>query len=380
MLLPYLTSAFPGTGGALRRVPEDFVVDEVPAYAPSGAGDHVFVHVEKRGWTTAAVADALAAALGIAARDIGWAGLKDRHAVTRQWLSLPPPVTPEAARAVALDGVTILDAVRHGHKLRTGHLRGNRFTLRVRDAVPDAAARAEAVLAALAAPPGAPAWYGEQRFGARGDNVAQGLAVLRGERRGGPPKLKRLLISAVQSSLFNAWLRARLDDGLYARVIEGDWLERRGSGGTFSTTAPEVDEARVAAGEVCVTGPMFGPRMRAPAPGTAAAAREAAVLAAAGVDVALFAAAGKLAEGTRRALGVPVADAAVRAVEPGVIEVSFTLPAGAYATAVMREVMKVDGDGPGAAPANAEAADAADADADADAAERAPDDGGEPAT
>ncbi len=340
--LPYLTATLPGTGGVLRTEPEDFLVDEIPAYAPTGEGEHVFVHVEKRGLTTAAVADALAAALGVSSRDLGWAGLKDRHAVTRQWLSLPPPVTPEAARAVAIDGVTVLAASRHGHKLRTGHLRGNRFTLRVRGAGPDAAPRAEAILAALATPPGAPAWYGEQRFGARGDNVAQGLAVLRGERRGGAPKLKRLLISAVQSSLFNAWLRARLDDGLYARVVDGDWLEKRGSGGTFSTTEPAVDQARVEAGEVVVTGPMFGPRMRAPVAGSTAATREAAVLADAGIDVQLFAAAGKLAEGTRRALGVTVEDAAVRALADDALEVSFALPAGAYATAVMREVMKTD--------------------------------------
>lgn len=343
--LPFLTASLPGTGGVLRTHPEDFVVDELAAYPAAGTGDHVLVHVEKRDLTTAGAADALARALGVDGRDVGWAGLKDRRAVTRQWLSLPPPVSPEAALAVEIDGLRVLAAARHPHKLRTGHLRGNRFVLRVRGVGPDALDRARAILAALAAAPGAPAWYGEQRFGARGDNVSRGLALLRGERLPGrvPPKLRRLLISSVQSSLFNAWLRARLDDGLYARVIAGDVLEKRASGGVFVTDDPAVDQARADADEVVVTGPMFGPKMKAPAPASEAAAREAAVLAAAGVDAALFAAAGKLALGTRRALGVPVADAAARAVDddgPDVIEVSFTLPAGAYATAVMREITK----------------------------------------
>ena len=165
MALPYLTSALPGTGGTLRTLDEDFAVDEELPYAPSGAGDHVFARIEKRGMTSPDAARAIARALGVRDRDIGIAGMKDRRAVTRQWLSLPPPVTPEQALALELPAVRILEAVRHGHKLRTGHVRANRFTLRVRGTVPDAAARARAILGALAEPPGAPNWYGEQRFG-----------------------------------------------------------------------------------------------------------------------------------------------------------------------------------------------------------------------
>src|SRR5262245_10409332 len=113
MALPRLTADLPGTGGALRTVDVDFRVDEVPAYAPSGQGDHVFVWVEKRDLTTPAAVDRLARALGVRSRDVGWAGMKDRHAVTRQWLSLPPPLTPERAAAVAVDGLTVLEARRH---------------------------------------------------------------------------------------------------------------------------------------------------------------------------------------------------------------------------------------------------------------------------
>ena len=337
MELPYLTAALPGIGGVLRASCEEFFVDEEPAYLPTGTGDHVFVRIEKRGLTTPQAVDRIARALGVSSRDIGVAGMKDRHAVTRQWLSLPPPVTPEAASALVLDDVAILEAKRHGHKLRTGHVRANRFVLRVRDVAAGAEANARAILDALAAPPGAPNWYGQQRFGRDGDNAERGLAIVRGDKPPRDRKLARLLVSALQSRLFNDWLRARIADGLYAKVIAGDLLHKKG-GGQFVCEDPSVDEPRLLAGELCVTGPMFGDRMRAPA--HEAAEREQRILAAAGLTADTFTSVRALAEGTRRDAAIAVGAPAVRAVEPGVLEVCFSLPGGAYATAVMREVMK----------------------------------------
>jgi tRNA pseudouridine13 synthase len=335
--LPYLTAALPGIGGVLRASCEDFFVDEEPAYLPAGTGDHVFVRIEKRALTTPQAVERIARALSVNARDIGVAGMKDRHAVTRQWVSLPPPVTPEAAQALALDDVTILEATRHGHKLRTGHVRANRFVLRVREHGDDAEAKARAILDALAAAPGAPNWYGEQRFGRDGDNAERGLALVRGERPPRDRKLARLLVSALQSKLFNQWLVARMADGLYARVVAGDLLHKKG-GGLFVCEDPSVDEPRLRAGELVVTGPMFGHSMRAPT--GEAAEREQRILAAAGLNVEAFASVRAIAEGTRRDASIEVGAPLVRAVEPGVIEISFSLPGGAYATAVMREVMK----------------------------------------
>jgi tRNA pseudouridine13 synthase len=335
--LPYLTAALPGIGGVLRARPEDFVVDEEPAYLPAGVGDHVFVRIEKRGLTTPQAVERIARALAVNARDIGVAGMKDRHAVTRQWLSLPPPVTPEAAQALALDDIQILEASRHGHKLRTGHVRANRFVLRVRDCIDDAEAKATAILAALATAPGAPNWYGEQRFGRDGDNAERGLAIVRGEKPPRDRKLARLLVSALQSKLFNDWLVARMADGLYARVVAGDLLHKQG-GGQFVCSDPSVDEPRLLAGELVVTGPMFGASMRAPS--DEAALREQRILEAAGLSGDAFASVRAIAEGTRRDASIAVGAPVVHGVEPGVIEVSFSLPGGAYATAVMREVMK----------------------------------------
>ena len=339
MDLPYLTDGLPGTGGVLRARPEDFVVDEEPAYPPSGSGDHVFVLVEKRELTSPQAAQAIARALGIAERDIGIAGMKDRHAITRQWMSLPPPVTPEAARALAIEHVAIVEVARHPHKLRSGHVRGNRFALRVRDPGPDAAVRARAILDRLAEAPGAPNWYGEQRFGRDGDNAARGRALVTGaQARGRDKRMDRLMVSALQSELFNTWLVARIADGLYATAISGDLLHKVG-GGMFDCTAPEIDAPRVRGGEVIPTGPMFGAEMRGPADGTDAAAREAVILDGAGLTRDTFTRVRAIAEGTRRDAAIAVRDVAVELDADGLV-VRFALPGGAYATAVMREVMK----------------------------------------
>jgi tRNA pseudouridine13 synthase len=350
--LPYLTAALVGTAGTLRTTDDDFVVDEELPYAPSGAGDHVFVRIEKRGTTTVDAARALARALGVRDRDIGIAGMKDRHAVTRQWLSLPPPVAPEQALAVELPGVRVLEAHRHAHKLRTGHVRANRFVLRVRGVDAGAAERARQILAALSEPPGAPNWYGEQRFGRDGDNPARGRALITGERPlGRDRRLDRLMISALQSQLFNDWLTARIGDGLYREVLAGDLLHKRG-GGMFVCDDPATDQARLAAGELVVTGPMFGDRMRMPGTASPALAREAEVLARAGLPREAFSSVRALAEGTRRDAAIEVAGATVAALDGSTLEVGFALPGGAYATAVMREVMKgdqpVDADPPAA--------------------------------
>lgn len=339
MDLPYLTASLPGTGGVLRTQPEDFVVDEVPAYPPSGEGDHVFVRIEKRGLTTAQAVQRIARALGVNERDVGVAGMKDRHAVTRQWISLPPPIAPEQATALALADVTILEAARHNHKLRTGHVRANRFVLRVRDAVPDvevAEARARAILDVLAQPPGAPNWYGEQRFGREGDNAAKGRDIVMGGKPPRDKKLARLFVSALQSELFNQWLVARMTDGLYARVLAGDVLHKVG-GGMFTCEDAATDEPRLIAGELVITGPMFGDRMRSATDD--AGAREEAVLAAAGLARDSFAGVRAIAEGTRRDATIQVGEPSVAAAD-GTLEVRFTLPGGAYATAVMRELMK----------------------------------------
>ena len=338
MDLPYLTADLPGIGGVLRTTPEDFLVDEEPAYLPSGEGDHVFIKIEKRGLTTQMAVDAIAKALNVKARDIGVAGMKDRHAVTRQWLSLPPPTLLEAAQALGLPDISVLEVSRHKNKLRTGHVRANRFVLRVRGVADGAVDTARAVLERLALPPGAPNWYGEQRFGRDGDNAARGRAIVNGEGFPRDRKLARLLVSALQSEMFNTWLIARMADGLYSTVLAGDVLHKNG-GGMFTSEDAAVDTQRLVAGEVVLTGPMFGDQMRRCAEGSPALEREDKILADAGLTRDSFASVRAIAEGTRRDATITVAAPTVTQIETG-IEVAFGLPGGAYATAVMRELIK----------------------------------------
>lgn len=342
-----LTADLPGTGGRLKSSPEDFVVEEIPAYAPSGRGDHVFVTIEKRDLTTFEAIRRIAAALGVRDADVGAAGMKDRQAITRQCLSLPKPATPEAALALDVPGVKVIAAARHEHKLRTGHLAGNRFVLVIRGlavAADEAARRAQAILTRLAKPPGTPNWYGEQRFGSHGDNASRGLALLRGEKVSPPPRdgrEKRLLLSAYQSELYNSYLEQRVKDGLYAKVITGDILKKVATGGVFETSDPAVDQPRLDAGEIVPTGPMFGSEMRAPSAGTEAADREATLLGAEHLNADAFARHARLAEGTRRPIAVPLGAPGVRVVDDA-IELTFSLPSGAYATSVAAEVTKAE--------------------------------------
>jgi tRNA pseudouridine13 synthase len=330
--------------------PERFVVEEIAAYAPVGAGEHTYLWIEKRGLTTMDAVRRLARLLDVDPRDVGYAGLKDRNAVTRQWVSIPR-VDPERARQVSEPDLAVLEVSRHGNKLRTGHLRGNRFELvvgvPVEDGGADAAARAfvalRARVLALAAT-GVPNRYGEQRFGAAGDNAAAGLAILRGERREREHRLRKLLLSAAQSAVFNRALdlRAARPGGLHA-VLAGDVLQKVETGGLFITEDVAVDQPRVDAGELVVTGPLPGGREKEPPPGTPARAVEDAAIAATGATREDFARGGRDLPGARRPFVVPLAlgDPAVQP-EPGLsspteaaLRLRFSLPPGSYATVVV---------------------------------------------
>lgn len=339
--LPLITHDLPGTGGGTKVVPEDFEVEEVPAYLPAGDGEHLYLWVEKRGLNTAEVARLIAKATNTKERDIGYAGQKDRHAVTRQWMSVNSKLDTVTLED---DRVRVLEAKRHRNRLKVGHLRGNRFKVVLRGVGENAEANARAVLARLEAE-GLPNFYGLQRFGRGGDNAQLGAAILglgdhpQAGRARADRHLRRLALSALQSELFNRCLTARLEDGLFATPILGDVLRKRASGGHFTCEDPAVDAPRVASGELDITGPMPGPKER-PAALQEALAREEAVLAQAGLSRADFAKAGAEAEGTRRPYRVPVTGVEVTSLGPDALSLSFELPSGSYATRVLAEVTK----------------------------------------
>lgn len=330
-----LTAALPGTGGRLRASPEDFEVEEIPAYLPSGAGEHLYLWVEKVGLDTPEAARHIASALGLRPDELSWAGLKDRVAVTRQWFSVPARAEASLAALEPRPELRVLAHARHGNKLRVGHLEGNRFRIRIRDAVrPEAAAP---VLARLVAE-GLPNAFGEQRFG-RGDTALRGVALVRGERLPKRPSAfeRKLYVSAYQALLFNRMLEARLGAGTLHRALAGDVMRKTDSGGLFVCREPDVDQPRVERSEIAPTGPIFGWKMQRAEGGVDAA--EQAVLAAEGLALESFRRLGSIAEGTRRPFSVPVSEARW-SVEGATVELSFTLPSGSYATVLLDEVMK----------------------------------------
>lgn len=334
--LPLATSLERAIDGRTKERPEDFVVDEIPAYTPSGSGEHLFVRFEKVGLDTEQTVRKIAEALEVDPRAAGWAGLKDRHAVTTQWASFH---RGDAARALALDlpGVRVLEAALHENKLRTGHLDGNRFTLRLRGADPGRAADAERVLGELSRS-GVPAFFGEQRFGRGGSTLARARAwIVAGGRGPRAPFERKLLVSALQSSIFNAICAERMRTIGLAGILDGDLVRKEESGGLFIATDLDEVRARAERFEVSATGPMFGAEMRWPE--RDARAMEEAALASAGLDQAKLASFRRAGEGTRRPLRFWLRDARVTADEDGLV-LSFTLPAGAYATIVLRELTR----------------------------------------
>ncbi len=312
-------------------------MDEVPAYLPSGAGPHLYLRVEKRGRTTRDVLRDLAARLRVPERDAGYAGLKDKDAVTTQWLSFPVARDPDPA-ALAAPGLRVLEASRHQNKLRPGHVRANRFRVAVRGG--DAAA-ARACADALAGR-GLPNFFGPQRFGTEGRNAEVGRALILGEatpeaRRAARDRfLRRLSISAFQADLFNRWLAARMADGVFAAALQGDVMKMLDTGGLFECEDPAADGPRVARFEISPAGPMFGHKLRAAA--GEALRREERLLAEAGIRLEDFARGGGEAEGTRRAARLRV-EVALEPLEGG-YAATFELPKGSYATVVLRELMK----------------------------------------
>jgi tRNA pseudouridine13 synthase len=339
---PWATADLPGIGGRIKTHLEDFEVEEIPAYPPCGTGEHLYLWIEKRDMGAEYFTRQVAQRLGVAAGEIGTAGLKDRRAVTRQMVSVPADAEPRLKQLEG-DGIRLLNVSRHGNKLKPGHLHGNRFRILIRDADADAGERLPPLLDRLRRD-GLANFYGEQRFGRDGETVLLGLALLRqepppagvkGKLRS--PFLRKLALSAAQSALFNHYLARRLADGLMRRVLLGDAMARWPFGGLFVVEDVQREQARLEAREIVPAGPMFGRKLfRVTAE---AAEREDRVLADAGLTPQAFHGFGKLLSGTRRQNIVYVDDVTAN-VEPEGVRLSFTLPAGSYATVMLREITK----------------------------------------
>jgi tRNA pseudouridine13 synthase len=394
MNLPYLTADQPGIGGRIKVEPEDFFVEEIPLYLPSGQGQHVYIQIEKQGISTYAAIRNIANALNISPNVIGYAGLKDARAVTRQVFSIYNANVAEV-EALNLVNIKVLSVSRHTNKLKIGHLAGNRFVIKVRHVTHDALATAEAILARLLEK-GVPNFFGEQRFGSRSNTDRLGELLIRtnaeefvAEYLGRPQlhevahiqvarqlvdekrwiealaqwpqnlpderrvlaavveegdyaaafraldkKLKSFFVSAFQSHLFNQLLIERLDR--LDRLEDGDVAFIHGKGAAFVVEDAAAEQPRVDSFEISPSGPLFGPKMLQAKgePGR----REEALLAKCSLALADFKLPGLKMRGARRPYRFKLNHPKVWW-DDGLL-VSFDLQPGSYATTVMAEIMK----------------------------------------
>lgn len=315
-----------------RSTPDTFRVEEVPAYDPSGVGTHIFVFVEKRGLTTPEAIRILSQAVGVDTRDVGYGGMKDKNATTSQWLSFPEAAAPKLSE-LQLPDVRILKQVRHGNKLRIGHVRKNLFEVVLNEVTDFQRDRLVSGFERIVAD-GVPNRYGQQRFG-YGDNVTEGLAILEGTKRMNDRRKRTLLISSVQSAVFNQVLAWRVEQGSVLNVVEGDVLQKALTGGLFTSTDHRLDQTRLASGELVTTGPLPGAKAPAPAAGSPAAELEGRAMQEIGLTDALVAKNARDLPGARRPLLMKVESLRAPQSAGDTLLLSFSLPSGAYATVVI---------------------------------------------
>lgn len=317
-----------------RRAPEDFVVREWLGFEPDGEGEHVLLKVRKRGANTIWVAQQLARIANVPTSEIGYAGLKDRDAVAEQAFTVP------YRSAIGLnwigvsgEGFEVIAAARHSRKLKRGALKGNEFLIVLRDFSGDRAALEERLW--LIAQRGVPNYFGPQRFGQGARNVAVAMRWF----QGGVPPANRVqrgfAISAARSAIFNAVLAARVRAGTWDRLLDGDLANLDGTGSIFAVGSPDATlAARCAALDIHPTGPLW--HGDSSAEGEVAElerciANELPVLAQGLAQVGL--------RPERRALRVRVSEL-TWGFEGNDVKLSLRLPRGAFATAVLHEVIE----------------------------------------
>lgn len=333
--LPEWPYAFGGPSGSgdLKTEPDDFIVEEILSFEPEGSGEHAFLYIEKAGENTEYIARLLARHAGVRQRDIGFAGLKDRHGRTRQWFSvwLPGKSDPDWS-ILESDHLKILQISRHARKLKRGILSGNRFAIRMRHWQGDRELT-ERQLQWIKTQ-GFPNYFGEQRFGHQGRNIHKALDMFAGTRV--KPELRSIYLSAVRAYLFNLMLAERVKQQTWNTALAGDVFKLDQSNSHF--TADEIDPTllqRLHSGDIHPTGALWGK-------GDNPARHQVLTLERQIIDAHATLAEGLLKAGLeqdRRALRVIPENLVWQFTAADDVCLSFTLPAGSYATALLREVV-----------------------------------------
>lgn len=330
----------PTATGVVKANPEDFVVIEDLGYRPDGDGEQVLVRIRKTGCNTRFVAEALAKFAGIHPRDVSFAGMKDRHAVTEQWfcLRIPGKETPDLS-AFALEGCEVLESARHRRKLRTGALQGNAFTLILRQISDREAVEQRLQQIALS---GVPNYFGEQRFGHEGNNLLMARRWAANEIRVKERNKRSFLLSAARSAMFNQVASDRLAQSGLTSVMAGDALQLTGRGSWFVAEEAELTtlQDRVDNDELRVTAPLPGSGSWG-TQGSALAFEQQSLAAEAELITLLER---EKVDAARRALLVKPRDLRWSWQDDLTVELNFWLPAGSFATTLVREVLQQEGD------------------------------------
>lgn len=338
--LPYITEELEGIGGKIRDRLEDFIVEEVPLYEPSGAGNHIYINITKRNQTTRDVQVELAKLFKLRPQNIGTAGLKDKNAVTTQTFSALLQKSMRADEASdfiesRLD-VKVNWVSHHTNKLRAGHLISNKFKITITGLRMHTSKAADKAwdIAELIHKHGVPNFYGAQRTGTTREKIRDCWAVLTGEKRIKDKWERKFLISVYQSYMCNRYLAERVNRGLFDRLLQGDIAKKHDTGGIFWVSDVETDQPRYEEQEISFTAPMFGHKMSQPLGESASLEKE--ILEETEMKMNVF----KRAKitGTRR-FGRLTPKIDITENSRG-LQLSFMLPKGGYATTLLREFMK----------------------------------------
>ncbi len=327
----------PVVGARLRAEPEDFQVEEDLGFAPDDAGEHLLVKVRKRLANTEWVARQLAKFAGLRAFEVSYAGLKDRNALTTQSFSLHLGGRPDPDwRALSIPELEIVDSARHGRKLRRGALRGNRFSITLRQIRGEREALDERL--GRARREGVPNYFGPQRFGHREKNLTRALALFQGEIQVRDRHQRGLYLSAARAWLFNCLLARRVSEGNWNRLLPGEVAQLEGSHSLFKVN--QVDETlrqRLLEGDIHPTGPLWG-RGESMSEGQVAELEQTTLepypVWRTGLEQAGL-------KQERRALRLWIREFTWEWLRADELRLAFYLPAGAYATAVLREAARV---------------------------------------